>query len=175
MTLTSITEDQTTNAGQTVASIVASAGGDRITDADSGAVEGIAITSTTNGNGTWQYSTDNGVTWSNVGTVATNSALLLRSSDLIRFVPNGQNATTADFTFCAWDQSGSTSGQQGTKADTTSNGGVTPFSSATEVASITVTAVNDAPTVSQVTGAIAAYDFENGSGNSPSVVSGGPT
>ncbi len=87
MVLTTINEDQTTNAGQTVASIIASAGGDRITDADSGAVEGIAITSTTSGNGTWQYSTDNGVTWSNVGTVATNSALLLRSSDLMRFVP----------------------------------------------------------------------------------------
>jgi dephospho-CoA kinase len=32
MTLTTITEDATANAGQTVASIIASAGGDRITD-----------------------------------------------------------------------------------------------------------------------------------------------
>ncbi len=175
MSLTTITEEQTNNAGQTVASIIASAGGDRITDVDNSAVEGIAITSTTNGNGTWQYSTDNGVTWSNVGAVANNSALLLRSTDLVRFIPNGQNATTGDITFRAWDQTGSTSGQQGTKVDTTSNGSLTPFSSATEVASITVTAVNDAPTVSQVTGAVAAYDFENGSGNSPSVVTGGPT
>ncbi len=43
MTLTAITEDQTNGAGQTVASIIASAGGDRITDVDSGAIEGIAI------------------------------------------------------------------------------------------------------------------------------------
>ncbi len=50
MTLTTITEDQTNNAGQTIASIIASAGGDRITDVDTGAVEGIAITGTTNGN-----------------------------------------------------------------------------------------------------------------------------
>jgi hypothetical protein len=149
MTLTSITEDQTNNAGQTVASIIASAGGDRITDVDGSAVEGIAITSTTNGNGTWQYSTDNGATWTSVGAVANNSALLLRSTDLLRFIPNGQNATTGDLTFRAWDQTGSTLGQQGTKVDATSNGGATPFSSATEVASITVTAVNDAPTLTQ--------------------------
>ncbi len=46
MTLATITEDQTANSGQTVASIIASAGGDRITDVDSGGAEGIAITST---------------------------------------------------------------------------------------------------------------------------------
>ena len=46
MTLTSITEDQTTNTGNTVAEIIASAGGDRITDVDAGAVEGIAVTGT---------------------------------------------------------------------------------------------------------------------------------
>ncbi len=45
MTLTTITEDDTSNGGNTIAQIIASAGGDRITDVDSGAVEGIAITS----------------------------------------------------------------------------------------------------------------------------------
>jgi VCBS repeat-containing protein len=39
---------------------------------------------------------------------------------------------------------------------------------------VTIQGSNDAPTVSQVTGAVAAYDFENGSGNSPSVVSSAP-
>ncbi len=148
MTLTTITEDQTNNAGQTVASIISSAGGDRITDVDTGAVEGIAITGTTNGNGTWQYSVNGGSTWTNVGTVGNANALLLRDTDLIRFVPNGQNATNADITFRAWDRS---SGTQGTYADASVNGNTTAFSSATEIASITVTSVNDAPTVSQVT------------------------
>ncbi len=142
MTLTTVTEDQTNNSGQTVASIIASAGGDRITDVDSGAVEGIAITATTNGNGSWEFSTNGGSTWSAVGSVSGSSSLLLRSTDLVRFVPNGQNASTGDITFRAWDQS---SGTFGTKVDTSTNGSATAFSTATEVASITVTAVNDAP------------------------------
>ncbi len=52
---------------------------------------------------------------------------------------------------------------------TDSNG----FTSTTQI-TVTIQGANDAPTVSQVTGAVAAYDFENGSGNSPSVVSGAP-
>ena len=60
------TEDQTANSGQTVDSIIASAG-DRITDPDTSAVEGIAITATTNGNGTWEYSTNSGSSWTSVG------------------------------------------------------------------------------------------------------------
>ena len=89
MTFTTITEDQTTNSGNTVASIILSAGGDRITDVDTGAVEGIAITAMTNGNGTWQYSTDGGTTWTIVGTVSNTSALRLRATDSLRFVPGG--------------------------------------------------------------------------------------
>ncbi len=143
MTLTTITEDETTNGGQTVASIIASAGGDRITDVDSGAVEGIAITSLNSGNGTWQYSINNGSSWSDIGTVSDTSALLLRSTDLVRFVPDAMNATTGSITFRAWDQTGATAGQQGIKVNTTTNGGSTAFSTATETASITVTAVND--------------------------------
>ena len=144
MTLTSITEDQTSNSGQTIASVILSAGGDRITDVDNSLLEGIAITSLTNGNGTWQYSTDGGTNWNAVGTVSGSSALLLRSTDLVRFVPNGSNATSGSFVFRAWDQ---TSGAFGTKVDVSTNGGTTAFSSGTEVASITVSAVNDAPII----------------------------
>ncbi len=144
MTLTSITEDNTSNSGITVASIISGAGGDRITDVDSGATEGIAITATTNGNGSWEYSTNGGSNWSAVGSVSDSSALLLRSADLIRFVPDGQNGTTGDITFRAWDQ---TSGSTGTKVDVSVNGGSTAFSTTTEIASITVTSVNDAPVV----------------------------
>ena len=144
MTLTTITEDETSNGGNSVASIIASAGGDRITDVDSGAVEGIAITALISGNGTWEYSTTGGGSWIAVGTVANNSALLLRSTDYVRFVPNGQNTTAASFDFRAWDQS---SGAFGTKVDVSTNGGTTAFSTASEVASINVTAVNDAPII----------------------------
>jgi uncharacterized delta-60 repeat protein len=142
MTLTTINEDQTSNGGNTIASIIASAGGDRITDVDSGAVEGVAITSLSSGNGTWEYSTNGGATWSAIGAVSDSSALLVRSTDLVRFVPDGNNGTVGSFDFRAWDQ---TSGVFGTKVDVSINGGTTAFSTATETASITVSSVNDAP------------------------------
>ncbi len=167
MTLNPITEDDTSNSGQSVASIIASASGDRITDVDSGAIEGIAITSSTNGNGYWEYSTDNGTTWSTVGAVSDGSALLLRNTDWLRFVPDGQNATTGDITFRAWDQ---TSGTVGTKVDASVHGGTTAFSTATEVASITVATVNDAPIANSDTAtAVEAGGTNNGNaGTNPS-------
>ncbi|WP_145391307.1 DUF4347 domain-containing protein [Stieleria neptunia] len=142
MTLTTISEDEVTNAGDTVAAIIASAGGDRISDVNPGAVEGIALIATNNGNGSWQYSLDGGTNWSSVPSVSDTSALLLRDSDLLRFVPDAENSTAPTVTFRAWDQA---SGVAGTVVDASSNGGATPFSAATEVASITVTDVNDAP------------------------------
>src|SRR6185369_9514396 len=66
----------------------------------------------------------------------------------LRFVPNGQNATSGSVTFRAWDQ---TSGTYGTKVDVSTNGGTTAFSSATAASNITVTAVNDAPTITNGT------------------------
>jgi hypothetical protein len=143
MTLTSITEDQTSNSGDSIASVLLGAGGDRVTDVDNGAVEGIAITSYNSGNGTWQYSTDSGTSWSDIATVADSSALLLRASDRIRLVPDGESGTSADVTFRAWDQF---TGAVGTKVDATVNGGVTAFSSAVETASLTVADINDDPT-----------------------------
>ena len=140
MSLTTITEDQTTNGGDTVASIIASAGGDRITDVDTGALEGIAIFDLVSGNGTWQYNTGSG--WTDVGAVSISSSLLLRDTDSLRFVPNGLNADTAFVTFAAWDQ---TTGTAGTKVDTSVYGGTTAFSDQVETAAIVVTAVNDAP------------------------------
>ena len=70
------------------------------------------------------------------------SALLLRDTDRLRFVPDTLNADSASITFRAWDQ---TSGTAGSRVDASTNGGITSFSTATETASITVTAVNDAP------------------------------
>ncbi|HQX52611.1 MAG TPA: DUF4347 domain-containing protein, partial [Planctomycetaceae bacterium] len=137
MSLGTITEDGSVNAW--VSTVVATAGGDRITDVDAGAVEGIAITSVNNGNGTWRYSTDGGSTWSTVGPVSNTSALLLRANDFISYVGDNQNGGTADFQFRAWDQ---TSGTQGTKVDTSVNGGTSAFSTAIETAYITSSSVN---------------------------------
>ena len=97
-------------------------------------------------NGTWYYSTDNGTNWNALGAVASNNARLLAADANTRlyFQPNADYSGTlaSAITFRAWDQ---TSGTSGTLADTTSNGGTTAFSTATDTASLTVTAVNDAP------------------------------
>ncbi|WP_298625221.1 Ig-like domain-containing protein [uncultured Zoogloea sp.] len=139
--LTGITEDDTSNSGQTVSSVL----GTSVNDVDSGAASGIAVTSLVSGNGTWQYSTNGGSSWTNVGAVSTTNALLLRSTDKLRFVPDAKNTTTASFTYKAWDQTGATAGQQGTYASTATSGGSSPYSTATDTATIAVTAVNDAP------------------------------
>ncbi len=100
MTLTTITEDQTSNNGNTVAEIVASAGGDRIADVDAGAVEGIAILATSATEGLWQYSIDAGSSWTDVGSVGGSSSLLLRAIDRVRFLPNGDDGVQRNHRDC---------------------------------------------------------------------------
>ncbi len=160
---TNIDERDTNNSGDTIAALLASAGGDRLTDVDAGAFEGIAVTATVNGNGGWEYSVDGGTNWATVGTVSDSSALLLRSVDRLRFVPDGLNATTGSITFYGWDQSGTTVGLEGSKVDVSTRGGTTPFSTASEIASISVTSVNDAPVANPDTAsAVEAGGLNNG-------------
>ncbi|MDE5452826.1 VWA domain-containing protein [Bradyrhizobium sp. CSA112] len=135
--------------GTLVSALVDTAGGggfDNVTDAD-GPGLGIAITATNSANGTWYYSTNNGVTWAAVGAVNNTSALLLAADAGTRlyFKPSADyNGTVTDgITFRAWDES---TGTAGTKVDTSTNGGSAAFSSATDTASVTVNSVNDAPT-----------------------------
>ncbi|ASJ70625.1 DUF4347 domain-containing protein [Granulosicoccus antarcticus] len=140
-TLPTITKFQTNNGGTDIASILASAG-DPITDADTDALEGIAITTLASGNGTWEYLLNGAGSWAAIGSVTTTSALLLGADDLVRFVPNGVSGTTASFDFHAWDQ---TTGTAGTKADASTGGGNTAYSTASESAAITVVDANTAP------------------------------
>ncbi|MCE6983043.1 hypothetical protein EI534_38010, partial [Pseudomonas frederiksbergensis] len=93
--------------------------------------------------------------------VAANSALLLRATDKVRFVPDGANGTTATLTYNAWDQTCVTAGQQGTKVDTALSGGSGAFSLASDTASVTVTAVNDAPQVTTSGGTTAFTEGNN--------------
>ena len=153
MALTTITEDATSNSGDLISAIIASGGGDRITDVDATAVEGIAIQQLTSGNGTWQYNIGSG--WMDIGTVSEFSALLLRATDSVRFVPDGLNSDMGFITFNAWDQ---TSGTAGTKVDVSVTGGTTAFSAGLEVAAITVNAVNDAPVNTAPSGQYTAYN-----------------
>ncbi|MGY3364437.1 VCBS repeat-containing protein [Bradyrhizobium sp. GM2.4] len=100
------------------------------TDIDANAIHGIAITSlTSNGGGTWQYSTNGGSSWTNIGTVSATSALLLDDSNLVRITGSGNSGTLV---YKAWDE---TTGTVGTKANPGTGGGSTAFSSATNTLS----------------------------------------
>ncbi|HYF36460.1 MAG TPA: hypothetical protein VD994_14290, partial [Prosthecobacter sp.] len=139
-------------------------------DANSGTVLGIAVTGISSGNGTWEYSVDGGANWipvgmraqydvvedddgnvtvvpsfTSAGSPSDSNALLLRAEDKIRFVPDEKNATAATLTFRAWDES---SGYAGDYVDASTTGGTTAFSTDSDTADITVTDLNDAPTVS---------------------------
>ncbi|MDV2081220.1 DUF4347 domain-containing protein, partial [Marinobacter xestospongiae] len=141
------------NPGTSVAALVVDGS---ITDVDVGAVEAIAVTQVDNTNGMWQYSTDNGASWSDFsGTTGssvdiTSAARLLdgslggASTQLVRFVPDANYNGSATFTFRAWDTS---TGVAGDTADTSTNGGSTAFSSATDTVSVSISAVNDEPTL----------------------------
>jgi hypothetical protein len=138
--LPTITEDDVGNTGELVSTII----GGSISDANLGALEGIAITGLSSGNGVWQHSLDGGATWNSVpATVSDSAALLLRDSDRIRFVPDARNADAASFDFRAWDQ---TFGSAGTAVNATS-GGQSAFSGAADTARVTVTGLNDAPSL----------------------------
>ncbi|WP_169816637.1 DUF4347 domain-containing protein [Rhodovibrio salinarum] len=137
------TDENTTSGGTTVASILTDTG---YADADTGASSGIAVTGVS-ANGTWQYSTD-GTVWTAFGAVNTSSSLLLGSGSQVRYVP-GNTGETATFAFRAWDQTSGTASTNGSpqSADTSVIGGTTAFSTTSASASLTVTEINDAPTL----------------------------
>ena len=122
------------------------AGLNNVSDADTGAITGIAITGTNSANGSLWYSTNNGGTWTQVAAVSNTSALLLVANANTRIYYQGDlnfSGTVSDaITFRAWDQ---TSGTAGTQVSTATNGGSSAFSTATDTASIVISPVNDNP------------------------------
>jgi hypothetical protein len=146
VSLTDIDEDAATNSGDAV-----SAFSSMISDADPGAVQGIAVTAADNTNGKWQYYTTDGTGWQDFSATAgaladiSTSARLLSAGagNQIRFLPNpNYNGSAGTLTFRAWD---GTAGADGGTADTTTNGGATAFSSDTAAATLKVNPVADAP------------------------------
>jgi hypothetical protein len=103
----------TTPAGDTVASLY----GSSFSDVDGNSVGVAIVAAGGSAHGAWQYSTDGGTTWTGFGAAGTtfgvassSNALLLSTSDLIRFVPNAGFDGTATVQAYAWD------GTQGTAA-----------------------------------------------------------
>ncbi len=115
-----------------------------ITDADAGAVVGgIAIFGVT-GVGTWEYSLD-GVAFNAVGAVSNASVLLLPNTAQLRYTPDGATSESPTISYYAWD---TTTGTSGTKVDLSAGGAVggsTAFSALTDIATLSVVDVNDAP------------------------------
>ena len=116
--LTTINEDPSSNPGTLVSALISG----KVTDADPGALTGIAVTAVNNTNGSWEYSVDGGASWTAFGTPSVASARLLAAdatSTYVRFVPNAayNGTVTNGLTFRAWDQ---TSGVNGTAVNTSS-------------------------------------------------------
>jgi hypothetical protein len=148
--------------GTLVSSLVdfaTSAGGiDNVSDGDVGALLGIAVTAV-DPKLTCYYTLNGGTTWAALGAVSdTTSRLLAADSNSRIYCRAGlnQNGTFASpITFRAWDQ---TTGSDGGLADTSVSGGTTAFSTATDGVSLTVNAINDAPTRKIATASLAAID-----------------
>ena len=117
----------TTNTSTPAANTISSVFGSFFEDANQGVNVGVAIVGVT-GNGAWQYSTNNGFTWTNFPVVSATSALLLESFDDVRFVPKTSAAGTATLVARAWDGSIGTIGKA---VNPGVGGGVSAFSAAT--------------------------------------------
>ncbi|GEM_PF-2643706 len=141
-TFDSVAEDTVSPPGTTVATIM----GTSFSDVDPGTAAGLALFGTTdNSSGAWSYSIDAGISWTPVGAVSASSALLLRASDRLRFVPSNNYSGSASISYRGWDQS---SAAAGTRVDLSSGsfvGGSTAYSTATATVTISITPVNDAP------------------------------
>ncbi len=122
-------------------------GPQNVTDPDSGALTGIALTGTNTPNGSWWVSTDNGANWSALpGGLSDNNALLLANDSATRLyyqpaIANDFGSIANALQFRAWDQS---AGANGSLQDTTIGNA---FSAATSFATLDVQGVNDAPSI----------------------------
>ncbi|MFM8320484.1 MAG: DUF11 domain-containing protein, partial [Chloroflexota bacterium] len=87
----------------------------------------------------WQYSMDDGGSWTGLAPVSESTARLMASDakSRLRFVPDDlwHGEVDPGITFRAWDQ---TSGTNGAAADVTANGGKTAYSTAAETARILI-------------------------------------
>ncbi len=108
--------------------------------------EGIAVIGMT-GQGSWEAYY--GGTWWNMEPLRPDWASMLGSNVKLRFIPAADWHGTATITYRAWDlRNDSGPNDEGrTKHDVTVNGGNTPYSAATQTASIVVESVNDEPRV----------------------------
>jgi hypothetical protein len=141
LSLGSIPEDTITPPGVNVASLLAG----NVSDSDTDALSGIAIVATDGlSHGTWQYSSNGGTSWTNMGQPTYGQALLLPAEALLRFVPAKNFAGTVSLRYRAWDQ---TQGAAYTpfNLSTITLAGSSAFSAGMQTVPLVVLPVNDAP------------------------------
>ncbi len=113
---------------------------------DDAITPGVAVVGVTGAAaGTWQFSTDGGKKWQAAGAVSEAKALLLRDADKIRFLPNADVNGTVELMYRAWDQSRGSAGHYADLTPTGATGGTAAVGLELATATVTVTAVNDAP------------------------------
>lgn len=145
--ISDIDEDNLQSPGNTVAEILASGGGNPITDTDPGALVGIAIIGSGASVGSWEYATTLPPEWKPVGVVSETAALLLGDESRLRFVPNPDYfGSTDEIVFRAWDRTSGKIGQR--NVNTSVNGGSSAFSANTGEIGGRVLPVNDLPVLS---------------------------
>lgn len=98
--ITSINEDDTSNAGVVVSSLLSG----KVLDPE---FTGVAIVYFDNTNGAWQYYNTQGNIWYNIEPVSNTKAFLLLKSEKIRFVPAKDWNGTASIEFKLWDTTAS--------------------------------------------------------------------
>lgn len=156
-TAATISEDDFDTAGQAVADLIGT-----VTDIDTGAsgpgngtLQGMAIHSASIEGGHWEYNAAEGG-WSAIS-LQPGEVLLLGPDDRVRFVPDGENATSATLGYYAWDgatgTAGTTAGGIAGDDNTAHRGGTSAYSVGSGTVSLTVTGANDAPDVSGETDA----------------------
>jgi hypothetical protein len=155
---TPITEDPSTNDGQTVASLFAS----RFSDATDQVVDGSSpntfagIAVVANGSdlskGVWEYHNENA--WAPIGSASDGAAVLLNASTLVRFAPAQEFSGQAPTLTVRLVESGGTAFADGDKADLSVGkvGDATRYSAGTLELNQLVTPVNDAPSITLPSG-----------------------
>ncbi len=146
-TLAAINEDTAANdiPGATVNTLFLSHYSDAADDFAGVAIVANAANSGTEGD--WQFSTDGGTNWTNIGTgIDATTAVILEPTDKLRFNPAADfNGTPGDLSARLWDGGGGFSA--GTGQDITGSiGGNGSFSNGTPMTlSTSINAINDAP------------------------------
>ncbi|MGC9526009.1 MAG: choice-of-anchor I family protein [Limnospira sp.] len=129
------------NLGTRVSDLLAGFGG----DADGGAI-GIAVVGIDTAEGVWEFSLNDGETWTAFSTPSDASARLLSATARVRFVASVELTGTISegISFRAWDGS---LGANGGTANVTINGGSTAFSGTVLTASVRVISADNNPPI----------------------------